>query len=151
MIESLKESTLLTEVNHYAAATTGAVTAAGTIIDLASPTEGVFDSVRFILSPGIVLATATILMKALCGNVSTLVGGAYATTQPLVTAPTPTDKSYVPVSLDVIKPGKRYVRLDYTLAVANTAINCVLAERYNSKAIPTTLPNTDSKVSVNMG
>jgi len=149
MIQSLKNETLVTETSPYAAATIAVVTN-GTIIDLDSPTEGSFDSVRFILSPGIVLATGTILMKAYCGNEAALGDGAYATTQVLVTAPTPTTKSSKPISLDVIRPGKRYVRLDYTLAAANTAINCVLAERYNSKIIPTTLPNSDSKISVGM-
>ena len=146
----MNKSTLVTKVLPYAAAGTGAVTN-GAIIDLGSPTEGGFDSVRFILSPGIVLATGTILMKAYCGNASNLADGAYATTQVLVTAPTPTDKTNVPVMLDIVRPGKRYVRLDYTLAVANTAVDCVIAERYNSKNKPTVLPNADSKTSVNMG
>jgi hypothetical protein len=148
MNHSLNKETLVTQVNAYAAATTGAVTTAGTIIDLGSPTEGVFDSVRFILSPGIVLATGTIVMKALVGNDSALGDGVYATTQVSVLAPTPTTKSSIPVCLDVIRPGKRYVRLDYTLAAANTAINCVLAERYNAKAIPTQ-ENSDDEISVN--
>ena len=148
MNHSLNKETLVTQVNAYAAATTGAVTTAGTILDLASPTEGIFDSVRFILSPAIVLATGTIVMKAFVGDESDLGDGAYATTQVSVLAPTPTTKSSIPVCLDVIRPGKRYVRLDYTLAVASTAINCVLAERYNSKIIPTLQPS-DSKTSVN--
>ena len=146
----MNTSTLVKKVLPYAAATTGAVTN-GTIIDLGSPTEGGFDSVRFTLSPGIVLATGTILMKAYCGNVSTLTDGAYATTQVLVTAPTPTTKTDVPVHLDIVRPGKRYVRLDYTLAAANTAVDCVLATLYNSKNKPTVQPNADSKTSVNMG
>jgi hypothetical protein len=147
MNHSLNKETLVTQVNPYAAATTGAVTN-GTIIDLGSPTEGIFDSVRFILSPAIVLATGTIVMKAFVGDDSALGDGAYAASQVSVLAPTPTTKSSIPVCLDVIRPGKRYVRLDYTLAAASTAINCVLAERYNARTIPT-LENSDSKISVN--
>lgn len=150
MNRSLNNSTLVTQVSPYAAANIVAVTN-GTIIDLASPTEGIFDSVRFILSPAIVLATGTVLMKAFCGDDSALGDGAYAVTQVSYTAPTPTDRSSIPVCLDLVRPGKRYVRLDYTLAVATTAINCVIAERYNAKVEPTTLPNTDSKTSINRG
>jgi hypothetical protein len=147
MNHSLNTETLVTKVSNYAAATTGAVTN-GAIIDLGSPTEGIFDSVRFILSPAIVLATGTILMKAYVGDVATLTDGAYATTQVLVTAPTPTTKTSLPVCLDLVRPGKRYVRLDYTLAVANTAVDCILAERYNARTIPTLQPS-DSKIAVN--
>ena len=147
MNHSLNTETLVTKVSSYAAATTGAVTN-GAIIDLGSPTEGIFDSVRFILSPAIVLATGTIVMKAFVGDDSALGDGAYETTQVSVTAPTPTTKTNLPICLDVIRPGKRYVRLDYTLAVANTAVDCILAERYNARTIPTLQPS-DSKLSVN--
>jgi len=136
MIESLFKNCLISKSFAYQAASTTDVGAA-TEIDMASPTEGSFDSVCFIAVLGTVLTTALVTLKAYAGNVSGLgSGAAYATTNATVTA-SGTDTNNNILVLDCVKPGKRYIRPDMVLDTANIELECIIAIRYNSKSIPT--------------
>jgi len=117
----------------------------GDILDLANA-----DSVCAVIALGDVSNTSVITLKAYTGDEANLSDGAYETDTATVTADATSadDKLLV---LDVIKPGKRYVRFDIVRATANAEIDAGVAVRYNYRAIPTTQPDdvVDSEISVN--
>lgn len=122
----------------------------GSIIDLGSPSEGQFDSVCFIAILGEVTSGSVCTLKAYCGDAAALGDGAYKTTTATVTASgNDTDNNLI--ILDVIRPGKRYVRADLVIDTQNAVVDSIIAIRYNAKTIPTTQTAAvaDSDVSVN--
>ena len=136
MIESLAKNCLITRAFGYQAASGTEVTTASEI-DMASPTEGVFESVCFVALFSEVTTAATLTLKALMGNVAGLASGqAYATTTATVTASGNDTDSNILV-LDCVKPGKRYIRPDLDIADANAALDGIIAIRYNGKLMPT--------------
>lgn len=152
MIESLFKNCLISKSFGYQAASTTDVETAAEI-DMASPTEGVFESVCFIAVFSTVTTAAVCTLKALMGDVAGLASGqAYATTTATVTA-SGTDTNNNFLVLDVVRPGKRYIRPDLGLDIANAALDCIIAIRYNGKSIPTQelAALADGAVSVNAG
>jgi hypothetical protein len=144
MIESILKSGMFDKVLVATVAGT-ADTLAGDIVDLAG-----YDSVCFVAILGDVTNTAVVTLKAFAGDASALGDGAYKTATATVTATETTadDKLLI---LDVIRPGKRYVRADLVRATANVVVDGIIAYRYNARTIPTT-QNTDvvnSNISVN--
>ena len=151
MLESLFKNCLITRAFGYQAASTSDIITASEI-DMASPTEGVFDSVCFIASLSTVTTTCHMHLKALAGDVAGLASGqAYATTTAFVTA-SGTDTNNNILVLDCVRPGKRYIRPDLTIDDANAAVDSIIAIRYNSKSVPTVELETlaDGAVSVGM-
>ena len=134
MIESiLKNCSIEKALANTAAGTSD--TLSGDIIDLGS--GGLFDSVCFVLVTGDVIATAVGTLKAYCGDNSSVSDGAYATTTAAFTA-TATSADDKCVILDVVKPGKRYVRPDFVRATANIPVESIIAIKYNAKSYPIT-------------
>ena len=151
MIESIFKNCLITRAFGYQAASTTDVETA-TEIDMASSTEGVFDSVCFIASFSTVTTACVATLKALAGNTAGLASGqAYATTTATVTA-SGTDTNNNILVLDCVRPGKRYIRPDLVIDTANAALDSIIAIRYNSKSVPTVELSTlaDGAVSVGM-
>jgi len=150
-IQSILKEALISKSAGYQAASETEVS--GTELDLGSPTEGGFDSVCFIAVFSTVVTAAVLTLKAYAGNVAGLgSGAAYATTTATVTA-SGTDTNNNILVLDVVKPGKRYIRADLVIETAAAALDCILAIRYNSRTIPTQelAALADGAVSVNMG
>lgn len=144
MIESLlNESKIDKVLVATVAGTTDTLT--GDIVDL----QG-FDSVLLIAILGDVTVNAVVTLKAYCGDAAALGDGAYKTTTATVTA-TATSADDKLLILDVVKPGKRYVRADLVRATANAVVDGIIAIRYNARLIPTTQPAdvVDSDISVN--
>jgi len=149
MIESLLKACLFTKTSVAAAAAVDDITG-GTIIDLGSPTEGQFDSVCFVAILGEVIAASVITLKAFCGDAPALGDGAYKTPTATITAAgNDTDNNLL--ILDVIQPGKRYVRGDLVIDTQNAVVDSIIAIRYNAKTLPTvqTAEVADSDISVN--
>jgi hypothetical protein len=149
MIESIFKNCQISKSFGYQAASETEVTTASEL-DMASATDGIFESVCFVAVFSTVTTGSIIVLKALCGNVAGLASGqAYATT---VTA-SGTDTNNNILVLDVVKPGKRYIRPDLDISGANAALDCILAIRYNGKSIPTAelAALADGAVSVNAG
>jgi len=107
----------------------------GDILDL----QG-YDSVCFIATTGDVIVNAVGTLKAYCGDASNVSDGAYATTTAAFTA-TATSADNKVVVLDVIRPGKRYIRPDFVRATANIPVESIVAIRYNARTKPTTQPS----------
>lgn len=107
----------------------------GDIIDLGS--GGSFDSVCFVAKVGDVVATAVGTLKAYAGDASNLSDGAYKTITASFTADA-TNSDNKLVILDVVKPGKRYVRPDFVRATANIPVESIIAVKYNSRTQPVT-------------
>lgn len=150
-IESLFKNCQISKSFGYQAASQTDVDAA-TEIDLASATEGIFESVCFIAVFSTVTTACVATLKAYAGNVSGLgSGAAYATTTATVTA-SGTDTNDNILVLDVVKPGKRYIRPVLVIDTANAALDCIIAIRYNGKLMPTTelAALADGAVSVGM-
>jgi hypothetical protein len=134
MIESLlKNCSIEKALGNTAAGTSDTLNS--DIIDLGS--GGLFDSVCFILVTGNVLDTAVGTLKAYIGDNSALSDGAYATTTTAFTA-TATSADDKCAILDVVKPGKRYVRADFVRATANIPVESIIAIKYNAKSYPIT-------------
>jgi hypothetical protein len=149
MIPSLLKETLITKVKVAVVAGVADITDAD-IIDLGSPTEGIFDSVLFVAVLGEVTTASELTLKAYCGDAATLSDGAYKTaTAAVVASGNDTDNNLL--VLDVIKPGKRYVRADLVIDTANAVVDSILAIRYNARTAPTTQTANvaDSDLSVN--
>ena len=147
---SLNGETLLSVSANASGAAQGTIN--GVEIDLASPTEGNFDSVRFIAKLGEVTSGSVCTLKAYAGNVAGLgSGAAYATTYATVTA-SGNDTDNNMLILDVIKPGKRYIRPDLIIGTQNAVVDSIIAERYNSRNIPVTHTSetADNEISVGM-
>lgn len=144
MISSLLKESKIDKVLDNTAAGTGD-TLNGGIIDL----QGC-DSVMFIATLGDVVATAVGTLKAYCGNASDVSDGAYKTATATFTADATNADNKV-VVLDVVKPGKRYIRPDFVRATANIPVESIVAIRYNYASIPTTQPAdvVHSNISVN--
>lgn len=133
MINSLlKHGTFDKVLNATAAGTTDTLN--GDIIDLAN-----HDSVLLVAITGDVTNTAVGTLKAYCGDNSALSDGAYKTATAAFTADATSADNKL-VILDVVRPGKRYVRADFVRATANIAVESIIAIRYNARAIPTTQP-----------
>ena len=117
----------------------------GDILDLQN-----CDSVTGIAILGDVTDTAVITLRAYTGDASNLSDGAYETVTATVTA-TATSADDKLLVLDVIRPGKRYVRFDLVRATANAVVDGIIGIRYNYRAIPTTQPTdvVNSDISVN--
>lgn len=149
MIESLLKGCVFTKTSSAKVAGVDDIVD-GAIIDMSSPTEGEFDSVCFVAVLGTVLTTAVDTLKAFCGNVANLSDGAYKSAVASVTA-SGTNTNENLLILDVVKPGKRYVRCDLVLDTANSVVDSIIAIRYNAKALPTvqTSAVADSNISVN--
>lgn len=134
MIESILKNTAVSKVLANTAAGTGD-TLNSSIVDLGA--DGKFDSVAFVLTTGDVAATAVGTLKAYAGNASNVADGAYKTTMAAFTA-TATSADDKCVILDVVKPGKRYIRADFVRATANIPVEAIIAIKYNSKSLPIT-------------
>lgn len=137
MIESILNNCLVTRTSLPAATATTPITG-GDIIDLASPTDGVFDSVCFVALLGDVVDTCVATLKAFCGNAANLSDGAYKATVATVTAtsdPAFADNNLL--ILDVVEPGKRYIRADLTRTPAGCVLDSIIAIRYNARTMPT--------------
>jgi hypothetical protein len=134
MIESiLKNCSIEAAMNNTAAGTGDTLN--GDIIDLGS--GGIFDSVCFVLKTGDVAATAVGTLKAYAGDASDVADGAYKTTTAAFTADA-TNSDNKLVILDVVRPGKRYIRPDFVRATANIPVESIIAIKYNAKAYPIT-------------
>jgi hypothetical protein len=131
MIESLLKAGMFDKVLVATVAGTND-TLSGDILDLAG-----YDSVCFVAILGDVTATCVATLKAFCGDASALGDGAYKTTTAAVTA-TATSADDKLLVLDVVRPGKRYVRADLVRATANAVVDGIIAIRYNAKTVPTT-------------
>lgn len=144
MIESLLKAGAFDKVLGNTAGGFGD-TLNGDILDLAN-----YDSVCFIAVTGDVANTAVGTLKAYCGDAAALGDGAYKTTTATFTADATSADNKLLV-LDVVKPGKRYVRPDFVRATANIPVEAIVAIRYNARNIPTTQPAdvVDSDISVN--
>jgi len=149
VIESLLKSCLFTKTSVAAAAAVDDITG-GAIIDLGSTTEGQFNSVCFVAILGEVTAASVVTLKAFCGNEAALGDGAYKATTSTVTA-TLNDTDNNLLILDVIQPGKRYVRGDLVIDTQNAVVDSIIAIRYNAKTLPTvqTAEVADGEISVN--
>jgi len=133
MMESILKETKIDKVlNNTAAGTADTLT--GDIIDL----QG-FDSVLLIATTGDVAATAVGTLKAYCGDAAALGDGAYKTATATFTADSTNADNKI-VALDVIRPGKRYVRADFVRATANIPVESIVAIRYNARNIPCAQP-----------
>lgn len=117
-------------INYTAAGT--ADTLNGDILDL----QG-FDSVVLIAALGDVTNTAVATLKAYCGDNSALSDGVYKTATATITADATSADNKLLI-LDIVKPGKRYVRADLVRATANIVVDAVVALRYNAKTLPVT-------------
>lgn len=131
MINSILKDTKIVPILNNTVAGTGD-TLNGSIVDL----QG-YDSVCFIAKTGDVAATAVGTLKAYSGDVSNLSDGAYKTVTASFTA-SATDSDNKLVVLDVVRPGKRYVRADFVRATANIPVESIIAILYNGKNFPKT-------------
>ena len=120
-------------------------TLTGDIVDLAG-----YDSAMIIAILGEVTTTAVVTLKAYCGDAAALGDGAYKTATATKTADA-NDTDNKLLILDVIRPGKRYLRADLVRATANAVVDGIIVIRYNAINIPTTQPADviDSEVSIN--
>ena len=120
-------------------------TLSGDILDLQD-----CDSVVGVAILGDVAATSVVTLKAYTGDEAALGDGAYETVTATVTA-TATSADDKLLVLDVVKPGKRYVRFDVVRATAAAVVDGVIAVRYNFRTEPTTQPAdvVDSDINVN--
>jgi hypothetical protein len=147
MIESISKNCLISKVSNYAAA--GQATHNGAEIDLASPTEGTFDSVCFIATFGAITDASVITLKAIAGDTAGLASGqAYATTFASHTGATSSNKQII---LDVVKPGKRYIKSELIIGTQNAALDNVIAIRYNSRNYPTQKISTIAEAALSVG
>lgn len=109
----------------------GAAVAAQTAIEgTAVDTQG-FESVRFLAITGDVTATSVLTLKAQSGaasNGSDATDITGATTAAFTAGASDADSKIL--SLDVIKPTKRYVRPVLTRTTANAVVACIIAELY---------------------
>lgn len=135
-MESILKNCQISKPFAYQAASTTDI-ATASIIDLGSTSEGIFDSVCFIVALGTVTTASVVTLKAYIGDNSALTDGAYATTTATVTA-SGTDTNNNVLILDCVRPNKRYARPDVVIDTANAEIECILAVRYNAKTLPTT-------------
>lgn len=144
MIESILKAGAFDKVLVATAAGT-ADTLNGDILDL----QG-FDSVCLIAILGDCANTAVGTLKAYCGDAAALGDGAYKTATATVTADATSADNKLLV-LDVVKPGKRYVRADLVRATANLVVDGIIAIRYNAISVPVTQPAdvVHSNISVN--
>ncbi|OPX87740.1 MAG: hypothetical protein A4E53_02362 [Pelotomaculum sp. PtaB.Bin104] len=133
MIESILKNCAIDKVLNNTAGGTGD-TLNGDILDLQN-----YNSVCFILTTGNVVDTAVGTLKAYCGNEAALGDGAYKTTTASFTA-NATNSDNKAVVLDVVRPGKRYVRADFVRATADIPVESIVAVRYNARNIPVTQP-----------
>jgi hypothetical protein len=146
MMESLLKNCYIEKGINYTSAGTSD-TLNSDIFDL----QG-YDSICLIAVTGDVTNTAVGTLKAYIGDDSALADGAYATTTSTFTADA-TSADYKVVVLDVVKPGKRYVRADFVRATANIVLENVIAIKYNARTLPVTQGSdvVDSDLSVNRG
>lgn len=145
MIESLLMNCMIDRVKNAEADAATAITD-GDILDLAG-----FDSVLAIALLNDVDVSCVPTLKAYTGDNSALTDGAYeAVTAGGLTA-SATDHDNKLLVLDIVKPGKRYVRFDMTRAGGNLTLDGIVAIRYNARNMPVTqgADVIDSDISVN--
>lgn len=144
MIESILKNCFIEKGLNYTAAGTGD-TLNSDIFDL----QG-YDSILLVATTGDVTNTAVGTLKAYIGDNAALSDGAYATSTAEFTA-TATSADNKIVVLDVVKPGKRYVRADFVRATANIVVENIIAIKYNAKTYPVTqgADVVDSDISIN--
>lgn len=150
-MESLALNCLFSKTSVAAVSAATDITS-GSIIDLGSPTEGGFDSVCFVASLGACVNGSVVTLKAYAGNAPALGDGVYLTETATVTATaTAAFADNNLLILDVVKPGKRYVRADLTRATQAAVLDSIIAIRYNGRACPVTQPSgvADTGVQVN--
>ena len=131
MMESILKNTMIDRIQNAAVAGTSD-TLSGDIVDL----QG-YDSAIIIAALGDVTNGAVVTLKAYCGDDSGLSDGAYKSNTAAVTA-TATSADNKLLVLDVVRPGKRYLRGDLVRATANAVVDGVFVIRYNSKTKPRT-------------
>lgn len=143
-MESLLYGAKFDKTSVAAGAATSAITG-GDILDLAG-----FDSVCAIAILGEVTAASVVTLKAFTGDAAALGDGAYETATATKTA-AGNDTDNTLLILDVVKPGKRYVRFDLTRADQNAVLDGIIAIRYNARTIPVTqgADVANSEISVN--
>lgn len=144
MLESLFEYSKITKTSVAKAAGVDDITD-GNIVDLAN-----CDSIMGIAVLGEVTAGSVVTLKAYCGDAANLSDGAYKTTTATITAAgNDTDNNML--VLDVIKPGKRYVRFDLVIDTQNAVVDSILAISYNHRNVPVAQGSeiADSAISVN--
>lgn len=144
MLESLLNAAKFDKTSVAAVAADTAITN-GDILDL----QG-FDSVCGIAILGEVTTGSVPTLKAFTGNEAALGDGAYEADTATKTADG-NDTDNTLLVLDIVKPGKRYVRFDLTRASANSVVDGIIAIRYNARTVPVTqgADVADSAVSVN--
>lgn len=150
-MESILKNCLITKTSVAAVSAASDITD-GTIIDLGSPTEGGFDSVCFVAALGACVNGSVVTLKAFAGDAAALGDGSYKATTATVTATaTAAFADNNLLILDVVRPGKRYVRADLTRATQAAVLDSIIAIRYNAKTLPTgTVAGiADGKLSVN--
>lgn len=131
MMESILRETKIDKVlGNTVAGTSDTLTSE--IVDL----QG-FDSVLLIATTGDVADTAVGTLRAFIGDAAALGDGVTKTATATFTA-TATSADNKIVVLDVIRPGKRYVRADFVRATANIPVESIIAIRYNARNIPVT-------------
>jgi len=127
MDSALYDSKYLTAMAPVAA---GQAANQGNIIDTAG-----FDAVEFVVSIGTIEATGTVTIKVQQDDLNA--AGGMADLEGTSVAYTAADDGKLAI-LDVVKPGKRYVRLLVTTAAANGTINLAIARLYRAKNRPVT-------------
>jgi len=110
-----------------------------------------YENALIVCALGDVAATAVATLKAYTGDAAALGDGAYEGVVAGGLTATATDHDQKLLILDVIKPGKRYLRADVARATANIVIDAVLVILYNGKNIPAVqgADVIDSDVNVN--
>ena len=130
MLSMLKQ-TAIDRTSVLASAAQTAITN-GDILDLQN-----FDSILGIAVLGDIADTAVVTLKAFTGDNAALSDGAYEDVTASVTA-TATSADNKLLVLDIVKPGKRYVRFDLTRTTADAVIDGILGIRYNARLMPVT-------------
>jgi hypothetical protein len=145
MIESLLKNCAFDRVKNAEADAATAITD-GDILDLQN-----FDSVCAIALLNDVDVSCVPILKAYTGDEAALGDGAYETNTAGGLTATDTDHDNLLLVLDIVKPGKRYVRFDMTRAGGNLTLDGIVAIRYNARNIPVTQGSdvVDSEINVN--
>lgn len=129
-VRNLSEYTRVQVAAGAAAAAQTAVT--GAVLDM----QG-FENVRVLAVLGDVSDTSVLTLKLQGGSLadgSDMADLAGVTTAAFTATASSADSKVI--SLDCVKPGKRYVRAVLTRGTANAAVACVLAELYDARMLP---------------
>ncbi len=99
-----------------------------------------FDAACFDVLLGTVTDTC-VLTVTVMENTASSTSGATAVTGAAVSF-TASTNTITQISIDVIRPTKRYVYVNVTRTTANAVIDGITATQYRSRAVPTTQPAT---------